>query len=268
MAACGDRKIRVFDLKTGDLLHSSTDLGFISKFISISHDSTFVLTSKEKATVIQGFDTETNAPLFTYNKGASSLAFVDDNRFVSSSQYSTEGFVWNVDDNEPTHTILLEYADGYDDHKVMAMCPTMFLIGDGSLIKAFEFANNEWTHKYTFTGHLKPITSLTKVNESLFVSTSWDETAKLWDINKDSKCLFTFLGHTVPIESSVFLQDQKAIATGDQNGNIAVWSIKAYLENNREEDDTQRTARSVNQDHNAHGHDGNGDQYPNICSEP
>ena len=66
---------------------------------------------------------------------------------------------------------------------------------------------------------------------TLFVSTSaWDRTAKLWDTNKE------------PARMLVFLEEEKAIATGDEDGNIVVWSIEKYLKNDdqdKEKDEAQ-----------------------------
>ena len=77
------------------------------------------------------------------------------------------------------------------------------------------------------------------MNKTLFVSTSVDTTAKLWDITKEPACVFTFLAHATEIFSSVYLKEEEAIATGDFDGNIAVWPIAKYFDNNqdKEEDD-------------------------------
>ena len=146
----------------------------------------------------------------------------------------------------------------------MVMSPTMFLIGGGPLVKAFEVTNNAWTCKSIFKGHsYGSITSLTIVNDSIFVSTSEDKTAKLWDTTKDSPCLLTFCGHATIIYSSTFMEEEKTIATWDYLGNIAVWSIAKYLEENKEEDGNQQSRDSAAQDHNTINQD-NGDDDPNI----
>ena len=176
------------------------------------------------------------------------------------------------------HPIQLEHSRNEDEdvvgggHPILAMSPTIFLIGDGPLVKAFEFDNSEWTCKSIFSGHYDHITSLTKVNESLFVSTSMVNTsvhytnAKLWDLNNNSECLFTFLGHSESIHSSVYLEEEKEIATGDKNGNIAVWSIARYLEEENQEgnEETQGIVISAAQDHYT-SNNNNGDQNPNTA---
>ena len=114
----------------------------------------------------------------------------------------------------------------------------------------------------TVKDHTKEITSLTKVNKSLFIFTSYEKTAKLWDIRTmDSKSEFTFRGHSTFIYSSVYLEEQKAIATGDGGGNIAVWSISKYLEN--DEDGIQNNATNTQDDNNT-SNDDNIDQNPDI----
>ena len=65
--------------------------------------------------------------------------------------------------------------------------------------------------------------------------------------------MFTYLGHTSIVFSSVFLEEEKAIATGDDNGSIAVWSIGKYLENEA------RVITGATQDRDT-SDDDNGDQ--------
>ena len=248
--------IDMFDWKTGDFCESPLALGFQPRFICASHDSkTLLACGSYTSTFIQSFDVETFVPLSTYNRVSTTFAFLDNDTFVSSGSDNT-AYVWNLDNAEPIHTI--DLGNGHENGKqVIVLSPTIFLIQSYDSIKSFEFFNNEWTFKSTFKGHAKEILSLTKVNESLFVSTSWDKTAKLWDINKNPPCVFTFLGHKTAIYSSVFLDEEKAIATGDEKGNVFMWSIETHLENNQEEDNTENgasasevnnTANNVNAD--------------------
>ena len=77
----------------------------------------------------------------------------------------------------------------------------------------------------------------------------------------DSKSKFTFRGNTTKIFSSVYLEEQRAIATGDRGGNIFVWSISKYLEN--DEDGIQNNANNTQDDNNT-ANDDNIDQNPNV----
>jgi WD40 repeat protein len=263
MAACWDRKIRVFNFETGEALGSPIRLDFLPRFLSLSPDSKSVFTSGRGASVIQRFDVETKALLSTYSQPAKALAFLDNQSFVSSS--SSNVIVWSVGTSEPIQTIELEDKDYGHYSSVMVMSPTIFLISNGPLIKGFEYDNFTWTRKFTFEGHTEYITSLTKVNGTLFVSTS--KTAKVWDIarTEEPTCVFTFLAHGNPIWSSVYLKEEKSIATGDDNGNIVVWSIAKYLGNNQddnEEDEAQNRSDSGGADRQ-----GTSDQEP-ITAEP
>ena len=263
IAACGDKKIHILNFETGEALGGSPiELEFEPTFISLSPDSKSVYTSRHDALSIQSFDIETKALITTYSQPAAVLAFLDNHKFVSSGLAyafecnfdplldnctsvlygSPKVSVWNVGTSQPIQTIELENDDSYGAVEVMS--PTMFFIGDGNLIKGFVVNDNDiWTCKYTFMGHTDNIRSLTKVNETLFVSTSKDGSAKLWDTTKEPACVYTFLAHTSILDreifSSVYLKEEKAIATGDAGGNIVVWSIAKYFDNNldTEEDD-------------------------------
>ena len=131
------------------------------------------------------------------------------------------------------------------------MTQTIFLIGcAGGVVKCFALSENEWKPTFTFQEHTGWIRSLTKVNESMFVSTSGDCTAKLWDLRNQSSSLFTFRGHTDPVYSSVFFEEEKAIATGDHEGKIKVCSIKKHLKKYEEEGVAQSRASGTNKFHN------------------
>ena len=57
------------------------------------------------------------------------------------------------------------------------------------------------------------------------------------------------------------MKEEKAIVTGDENGNIFLWSIETYLETNQQEDETQNKVTGTQQNQNIINH-GTGDQGP------
>lgn len=244
IASCADLSIRIFDMETGNVLRNSK-LDFIPYSLWLSPDLTSFFVSKYQQKTIRRRnsndsnifilrwdvdDAEFGRPLSTYkNQNASAMAFFDDNRFISTFEDSAH--VWDVNEDDPLYTIKIHYGSNIrHPNPVITMSKTLFLVGDGSTIKAWKFVSDDWENSATFKGHTDSIISLAKVVGSLFVSTSYDHTAKLWNIDHDpSSCLFTFYGHSSKVLSSVYVDEEKAIATGDENGIIKMWSVEKFL---------------------------------------
>ena len=171
-------------------------------FVSLPPNGESFFTEGGK-TALQQWDVQSRELRFTYKRPATSLSFLDDDIFFSTHYNSSKVHVWKQNEEEPTQTLELESDIA---SVLLAMTQTIFLIGGaGGVVKCFALSENEWKPTFTFQEHTGWIRSLTKVNESMFVSTSGDCTAKLWDLRNQSSSLFTFRGHTDPVYSSVFL---------------------------------------------------------------
>ena len=83
------------------------ELNFEPEFVCLSLDFNHLFTMG-KESIIQRFDLETGSLISTYNRDANALAFLDDNWFVSISFDSSNAFVWNVNEEEPHYSPILE----------------------------------------------------------------------------------------------------------------------------------------------------------------
>ena len=227
-----DKSIRIFGFFTGALDYT-LQLDYEPLFVCVSPDSGSFFTGGYRLVQRWKMPTgsSTTPQLITTYKGLGAIAitFLDNDTLVCH-YYSPFVCIWKIAEEEPMYTILTNEEDVLCS-RVESMSPIMFLVGDClGRINSFEFDNNLWSIHKKFNGHTGKITSLTKINETLFVSTSDDSTAKLWDITKvEASSLFTFQGHTSCVKSSVYLKKEQAIATGDSDGVINIWSIEKYL---------------------------------------
>jgi guanine nucleotide-binding protein subunit beta-2-like 1 protein len=74
------------------------------------------------------------------------------------------------------------------------------------------------------TGHNHFVTDLTMSSDNNYViSSSWDRTLRLWDINK-GKCLGRFVGHDKEVSSVCFSNDNRQIFSGGFEKNIRIWN--------------------------------------------
>ena len=236
--------INIFNFETGALEYT-LELEFNPDFVSLSPDFGSFLTGKGAwagvtYSSLQRWDLPAGGVpqlLTTYKgTGATSITFLDNDTFVSHhdkisstlSSNSSSVNIWHMNEEEPIHTL----ANDSNIYSVVAMSSVMFLIGDRKgRIKSFKLVNNQWNAHRVFEDHTSGITSLTKINDTLFVSTSDDTTAKLWDISKPETCsLYTFRGHATIVLTSVYLEEEyQAIATGDYDGTIKIWAIEKFL---------------------------------------
>ena len=243
LAACKDKSVRFFDNATGALDYDF-ELDFIPYFVCVSPDLGSFFTGN--LTLLQRWDMPTKGRptpqlITTYRgPGANKITFLDNFTFVSCRESSRDVLVWNMNKGLPIHK-LTNQGDLSDGKmcSILAMSSTTFLTGGSKgKIQTFELVDNEWISK-KFKAHENDIYSLTKVNESLFVSTSWDRTAKLWDITQVKPFrVFTFQGHTCPVYSAMYLKEEQAIASGDEDGTIRIWSICDYLQQGDTDDQT------------------------------
>ena len=167
---------------------------------------------------------------FTYSWTATAIEFLDENFFVSIDKNKSVVHVGNINEKDPIQTF-----EELEIRSVLALSSTIFLIGDAvGKIHQFEYFENRWTLTPKIQQLDTPVLSLTRVNESLFLA-SGGPVAYLYNIDDLKTAIFQFRGHTSWIWTSVFLKEQNAVATGDENGHMKIWSIEKYLEDNAQE---------------------------------
>ncbi|CAB9516612.1 nucleotide-binding protein G(I)/G(S)/G(T) subunit [Seminavis robusta] len=85
----------------------------------------------------------------------------------------------------------------------------------------------------TFAGHKEHINfmSLSPTDKNVFVSSSVDKTAKVWDIRASKSCVQTFMGHTGDVNGVDFMPaDGNCFATCTEDGGIRIFDMRAYNE--------------------------------------
>ena len=256
IAAC-EYGLKILDSENDSEEDDSTNnrivTGFDPLFISTHPDNNSFFISGKRAKSIQqrnlnSYDNSFEI-IFQYNRPATSIAFVTNgSSFVSCCNGSKDLHIWKMNQDEPLHTLKL--ANPISDYTscgtvVLSMSSSLFLAADGECIKSYILSNDDgWEYNAAFRHGNDRVHSLAKVDDELFVSTSFDGTAKLWSIfgtkAKNDYCLFTFQGHrglTNSINSCIYLKEEQAVATGDSNGLINVWSIAKFVQDRSDKDD-------------------------------
>jgi WD40 repeat protein len=75
------------------------------------------------------------------------------------------------------------------------------------------------------TGHTNTVWSVAFSPDSrLLASTSWDKTARVWDVAK-RRSIATLSGHTGIVHSVAFAPDGRTLATGSDDRTVRVWNV-------------------------------------------
>lgn len=85
----------------------------------------------------------------------------------------------------------------------------------------------------TFAEHTEHINymSLSPTDKNVFVSTSVDKTAKVWDIRASKSAVQTFMGHSGDVNGVDFMPcDGNTFATCSEDGGVHIFDMRAYNE--------------------------------------
>ena len=95
---------------------------------------------------------------------------------------------------------------------------------------AVDAENGQWTTKKEEKGHDRIINSLCELSRNRLVSSSSDNTLKVWDISKDTLTpIKTLQGHN-DIVHQVIPLTMDIIASGSWDRTIKIWDVTAYKE--------------------------------------
>jgi WD40 repeat protein len=92
---------------------------------------------------------------------------------------------------------------------------------------SIDYEKEQWTKLREHQGHNKCITSLCELNENRLVSSSWDKTLKVWNINNNSIILLKKLKGHGNYVNQVISFTNNIIASGSYDKTIKVWDVNA-----------------------------------------
>ena len=100
----------------------------------------------------------------------------------------------------------------------------LFCVGDNHSIQRIDLQHRN--SRMGLAGHKRVVTSLSLASDdSMLVSTSRDETIRIWDTStgKELKCL---LGHESIVWEAVFTPDGTKVASASDDETVRLWDVK------------------------------------------
>jgi WD40 repeat protein len=205
-----------------------TRIGTIYSIIKTNNNQVAAACGNE-IIIIDDISQETNGSFSLFNsfpslrghkKNVLCLALLSENIMASGGEDSFIK-IWNIEKRECINTIKGNYKR---IDSLLRYQNNILIAGVHNLIKIIDITKKE--ELATLVGHTKSICSLIKINDKALVSSSYDNSIKIWNLNNQN-CEFTLCGHDSPVFCILMLKDGRlASGSGAGNKSIKIWNLK------------------------------------------
>ncbi|MDM3857430.1 MAG: hypothetical protein PT120_21700 [Aphanizomenon gracile PMC649.10] len=219
----GDKTIKLWDVKTGNLLQTLTGHSDLVLSVAYSPDGQTLASEGDD---IKLWNVKTGKLLQTLEGHSSSVwsvAYSPDGQTLASGSKDNTIKLWNVKTGN-----LLQTLKGHS-HWVnsVAYSPDSQTLASGSLDKTIKLWNVKTGNLLqTFTGHSDRVISVAySPDGQTLASGSEDKTIKLWNVNT-GELLQTLEGHSNWVISVAYSPDGQTLASGSKDNTIKLWNVK------------------------------------------
>jgi WD40 repeat protein len=237
-----DGTVKLWDVATGECLRTYIGHTFSVNTVAFSHDGKIIASAPQDSTIRlwRTFPGSLNPEiqiLGGHNGRVWSIAFSPDDRTIVSGGEDLTVRLWNVATGEcvavwEAHAGWVRYVAFSPDGRSIASCSYDRSIKIWDVAKIPDFSEKSGICQqsgictHTLTGHQQPVSSIAfSPDGQQLVSSSFDKTIKLWDIN-NGKCLKTLLGHNSRIWTVAFHPNGQQLASGSDDNNTKIWDLK------------------------------------------
>ncbi|KAG2341135.1 WD40 repeat-like protein [Suillus weaverae] len=224
-----DGTVRLWDVETGKVVvkwkgHTRLVMSVCwspngERVVSGSYDGTARVWDVKSEEPVKGLN-----PIKTGHESVFAVSYSPEATMIATGGYNEHGIeIWDAKTGKLLSTIKLDrtawcLAWTWDEKKLIAG------LGVGGSIRIFDTAT--WQQIADLEGHTYSITLFR--NDRLLASTSWDKTARLWNLDTNLQ-----VGPPLPHENDVgcaaLSADGKLLSTGCADENAYVWDVQAIL---------------------------------------
>jgi WD40 repeat protein len=233
-----DHQVKLWEVATGECLRTYTGHTFSVNTVTFSPDGRMLASSSQDSTIrlwhtFPGKSSPEIQTLVGHNGRIWSIAFSPDGLTIVSGGEDLTVRLWNVAKGTclaewEAHEGWVRFVAFSPDGRSIASCSydRSIKIWDVTKIPDFSKKSGICLCLYTLTGHQQPVSAIAfSPDGQQLVSSSFDKTIKLWDLN-NGKCLKTLLGHHSRIWTVAFHPHGQQIASGSDDNNTKIWDLK------------------------------------------
>ncbi|MFM6038872.1 MAG: protein kinase domain-containing protein [Sphaerospermopsis kisseleviana] len=225
LASGGDKTIKLWAVKTGNLLQTFTGHSNLVTSVAYSPDGQ-TLASASNDNTIKLWAVKTGNLLHTFTGHSywvGSVAYSPDGQTLASASNDNTIKLWDVKTGNLLHTFVGHSNSVWS----VAYSPDGQTLASGSrdnTIKLWEVKTGNLLQ--IFTGHFHWVTSVAySPDGKTLASASNDTTIKLWEV-KTGNLLQIFTGHSHWVTSVAYSPDGQTLASGSGDKTIKIWRLK------------------------------------------
>jgi WD40 repeat protein len=222
-SASSDRTIKIWNIVTGEELHTLKGHHEGVVKVAFSHDGKIVASGSNDRT-IKFWDIATGEEIRTlkgHSDGVTDIAFSPDKKTLASSSSDKTVKLWNLGTGEEIRTL-----KGHTSRVTsVAFSPDGKVIAAGSNDKTIKLWNTSTFEELrTLRGHNDTVTQIAFSSDGNTLATaSADKTIKLWSITNGQEYR-TIRGHTNTVWSIAFSFDSTMLASAGSDKMIKLWN--------------------------------------------
>ena len=230
----GDNTLRLWDLNSGQLIHT---FGFEEKgegVVAISPDGQMAISSSKFDNTLTLWDIQAGKPIH-YLEGhigtIASVAISSDNKTAISGSLDHTLKLWDLNSGQLLKSIEDNAQRGKDTP--VAISPIGIAVSSSGrdegtrtndeALKLWDVKTGQFLR--SLEGHKEQITSIAiSPTGNLVASSSWDHTLKLWNLNS-GRLIQSIEEPAIPL-SVAFLPDEKTVLSGSWDKSLRLWDLQ------------------------------------------
>ncbi len=224
LSGCGDRLLRLWDLRTGQLLRTLGGHEDGVSSVAVSPDGRLALSGSHDRT-LRLWDLQTGRLLRTlvgHEAMVFGVAITPDGRLALSGSRDRTLKLWDLATGQLLHT----FAGHEDGVSAVAVSPDGRLALSGSdhgAVLAWDLATGRLLH--TLAGHEEGVNALSVSPDGrLALSGSHDRTLRLWDL-QTGRPLRTLVGHEAMVFGVAITPDGRQALSGSYDRTLRLWDL-------------------------------------------
>ena len=232
-SASDDKTIKLWNLQTGELIHTFFGHSATVDAVAISPDGRMLVSGSfdrkviewklDKKAMIREFYSDYGSPYSHRYGSVYSVAFSCDGETIASASGDKSIKLWNQ-----RNGALVQKLSGHSD-KVLSVSfrPQSMMMASGSAdqtIKVWPVGIAESVR--TFVGHSDWVYAIAFSQDGkMIVSGSADGTVKLWNVDT-GELINTLSGHSDAVISVAISPDRETMASGSRDGTVKLWNLQ------------------------------------------
>jgi WD40 repeat protein len=223
VSASEDKTIKLWDLRSGELLRTFSGHNAEVVTVAISRDGqTLASGSRDKTVKLWNFNTGELIRTLNHPNWVQSVAFSPDGQMLAAGNRDKTVFVWNV----KTGKMLCDFKGHSADVESVAISSDGMLLGSGSRDKTIRVINLQTERRvHTLAQHTNEVDSITMSPDGQTLISGGPDKILLWSL-KTGQVVRTLPERSHNARAVTVSADGKTLVSSHQDNTIKLWNLQ------------------------------------------